>query len=172
MSQLLSSLCQIALLRKDPGALPASLVLVVLLALAYAVAGALQAWTLYGGDRILMRAAVDLGLSLATFWILLAVTRRLHRYAQTMSAVLGTSLLMAPVMVALLLMMRGAAPTYYALWLAARVGAVAVTIWFLVVIGHILRGALGTGLVTGVALALTWVIASKAVADWLFPLAS
>jgi hypothetical protein len=40
------------------------------------------------------------------------------------------------------------------------------------VIGHILRGALETGLVTGVAIALTWLIASRAVADKLFPMAT
>jgi hypothetical protein len=171
MTQLLRSLVQIALLRQDPGVLPASIVLAALLAFAYALTSAVQSWILYGGDRILLRTAVDLGLSLALVWIVLAVTRRGHRFPQTASAVLGISVLVAPFVVVLLLM-QGPATTHYAVWLLARAGAVIVTIWFIVVIGHILRGALETGLVTGVAIALTWVIASRAVADRLFPLAA
>jgi len=172
MTQLFRLLVEIALLRKDPGVLPASVVLAVLLAIAYAITSGLQSWILYGGDRIVTRTAVDLGLSLALFWLLLAVTRRRHRYPQTISAVLGTSVLIAPFVVALLLLMQGPATTNYPVWLLARTGAIVVTVWFLLVIGHILRGALETGLVTGVAIALTWLIASKAVADRLFPLAA
>jgi hypothetical protein len=171
MTQLLRSLVQIALLRQDPGVLPASIVLAALLALAYAVTSALQSWILYGSDRILLRTAVDLGLSLALVWVVLMVTRRGHRCPQTASAVLGIEVLVAPFVVVLLLM-QGPATTHYAVWLLARTGAVVVTIWFIVVIGHILRGALETSLVTGVAIALTWVIASRAVADKLFPLAA
>ena len=171
MTQLLRSLVQIALLRQDPGVLPASIVLAALLAFAYALTSAVQSWILYGSDRIVLRTAVDLGLSLALVWIVLTVTRRGHRFPQTASAVLGISVLVAPFVVVLLLM-QGPATTHYAVWLLARAGAVVVTIWFIVVIGHILRGALETGLVTGVAIALTWVIASRAVADKLFPLAA
>ena len=69
MTQLLRSLFQIALLRRDPGVLPASIVLAALLAIAYAVMSALQSWILYGSDRIVMRTAVDLGLSLALVWV-------------------------------------------------------------------------------------------------------
>lgn len=172
MTQLLRSLVQIALLRKDPSVLPPSVVLGALLAFAYAVTSALQSWILYRSDRIVSRTAVDLGLSVALVWVVLAVTRRGHRFRQTLSAVLGTSVLVAPIVVVLLLLMQGLATTSYPVWLLARAGAVVVTIWFIVVIGHILRGALETGLVTGVAIALTWLIASRALAEKLFPMAA
>ena len=172
MTQLLRSLVQIALLRKDPSVLPPSVVLGALLASACALTSALQSWILYGSDRIVSRTAVDLGLSVALVWVVLTVTRRGHRFPQTMSAVLGTSVLAAPFVVVLLLLMQGPATTYYPVWLVARAGAVVVTIWFIVVIGHILRGALETGLVTGVAIALTWLIASRALAEKLFPMAA
>ncbi len=172
MSELLNSLFQIALLRKDPGVLPASVLLAALLAIVYAAASALQSWILHGGDRIVSRTAVDLGLSLALFWVVLAVTRRSHRYPQTISAVLGTSVLIAPLVVVLLLLMQGPATTIYPVWLLARTAAVVVTVWFVVIIGHILRGALETGLITGVAIALTWLIASRALTEKLFPLAA
>ena len=81
MTRLPISLAQIALLRKDPGILPASLLLSALLALGYAGANAVLAYV-DQAERILARTAVDLGLTLAFFWILLTLTRRSHRYPQ------------------------------------------------------------------------------------------
>lgn len=172
MTQLLRSLVQIALLRRDPSVLPASAMLAALLAVSYALTSALQSWMLYGSDRIVWRTAVDLGLSLVLVWFVLMVMRRGHRFLQTISAVLGTSVLVAPIVVLLLLLMLGPATTSYPAWLVARAGAVLVTLWFVVVIGHILRGALETGLVTGVVIALTWLMASRMLAERLFPMAS
>ena len=170
MTRLPSSLAQIALLRKDPGALPASLLLSALLALGYAAANAVLAYV-DEAERILVRTAVDLGLTLAFFWILLALTRRGHRYPQTLSAVFGTYVLLAPAM-AVLILMRGPAKTNYAVWLLTNAGSTVITIWYLLIVGHILKSALDTGLVTGFAIAVTWAIASLAIAQSLFPVAT
>ena len=80
MTRLPSSLAQIALLRKDPGILPASFLLSAFLALGYAGANAVLAWVDHA-ERILARTALDLGLTLAFFGLLLALTRRSHRFA-------------------------------------------------------------------------------------------
>lgn len=170
MTRLLSSLAQIALLRKDPGILPASFVVVALLALAYAGASALHALA-NGDDRIVARVALDLGLALGFFWCVLALTRRAHRFPQTISAVFGAYVLLAP-LVMLLLMMRGVARVNYAVWLLTNVGSTLVVVWFLLIVAHVLRSALDTGLVTGYAIALTWLVASWALAMKLFPLAA
>jgi hypothetical protein len=172
MSQLLSSLVRIALLRNNPGVLPASVILVALLASAYAGASALQSWILHGGDRIVARTAVDLGLAFALFWVLLTATRSRHRYLQTISAVLGISVLLAPIVVVLLLLMKGPATTNYPVWFLTNSGSIAVTAWFLLVVGHIVKCALETGYITGVAVALTWLIASKVITQKLFPMAA
>ncbi len=170
MTRLLRSLAQIALLRKDPGILPASLLVTSWLALGYAGASAIQSFV-NGDDQILARTAADLGLALVFFWVLLAVTRRSHRYPQTVSAVFGAYVLLAPFVI-LLLAMRGPAKTNYAVWLLTSAGTVVITIWFLLIVGHILKSALDTGLVTGFAIAFTWAIASWAVAAKLFPMAA
>lgn len=166
MTRLLSSLAQIAILRKDPGILPASVTLALPLALAYAGASALHAFV-NGDDRIVARALLDLGLTIGFFWVVLAVTRRSHRYAQTISAVMGAYVLLAP-LVALLLFARTAARTSYPVWLFTTVGSTLVVIWFLLIVAHILKCALDTGLVTGYAIALTWVLATWAVAARIF----
>ena len=166
MTRLLHSLFQIAMLRKDPGILPASTSLVLLLALAYVGMSALQALA-NGDDRIVTRAVLDIGLTVAFFWIVLALTRRSHRIAQTLSAVFGTSVLLAPLVMLLILAGR-AGNKGDPLSVLTTVGSTLVFVWFLLIMAHVLRSALDTGLVTGFAAALAWVLASWMLAARLF----
>lgn len=168
MLEVLSSLVQIACLRRDPSALPASLALLIVMAAAYVGSSALQSWMLHDDDRLLARTAVDLGLTLGMFWMVLTVTRRQHRYRQTMSAVLGTSVLLTP-LVLLLLALQQPAATYYPIALVAWAGSVGVIVWYTLIVGHILRSALEVGFVTSIAIAVTFLIASAAVLTKLFP---
>jgi hypothetical protein len=86
--------------------------------------------------------------------------------------VLGISVLIAPIVVVLLLLMKGPASTNYPVWLLTNTGSIAVTAWFLLVVGHIVKCALETGYVTGIAVALTWLIASKVITQKLFAMAA
>jgi hypothetical protein len=168
MIQVLISLVEIARLRRDPGALPASIVLLVIMAAAYAGSSAVQSWLLHEDDRLLARTAADLGLTLAIFWLVLAVTRRLYRYRQTMNALLGTSVLLTPLLM-LLIAMQQPAEIYYPIKLMAWAGSIAVIVWYTLIVGHILRSALEIGFVTSIAIAITSVIASNSVLIKLFP---
>ena len=166
MKALLSSLAEIAMLRKDPSILPASYAWVLLFALAYTAANLVMAWV-DDADRIGARIAFDLGLSLAFFWLLLALTRRTHRFPQAINAVFGVYLLLAPLMVGLQLL-RGPSKSNYAVWALTTAGSTVVMIWYLLAVGHVLRRALDTGLVTGFAIAVTWAVATVALAQRLF----
>lgn len=168
MTQVLFSLLEIARLRRDPSALPASIVLLVIMAVAYAGSSAVQSWLLHEDDRLLARAAADLGLTLAIFWLVLAATRRLYRYRQTMNAVLGTSVLLTPLLM-LLIAMQQPAEIYYPIKLLAWAASIAVIVWYTLIVGHILRSALEIGFVTSIAIAITSMIASNAVLIKLFP---
>jgi len=168
MIQVLISLVEIARLRRDPGALPASIVLLVIMAAAYAGSSAVQSWLLHEDDRLLARTAADLGLTLVMFWLVLAVTRRLYRYRQTMNALLGTSVLLTPLLM-LLIAMQQPAEIYYPIKLLAWAGSIAVIVWYTLIVGHILRSALEIGFVTSIAIAITSVIASNSVLIKLFP---
>ena len=130
MRYLLSSLFEIALLRKDPSVLPASIVLLVLTGAAFAATSALQSWILHGDDRLIGRTAYDLGLAVAVYWLLLVATRHGNRFRQTMSAIFGTTVLMTPFSIGLLLLQ---APTSasYALKLFAWAGSVIVIVWYI-----------------------------------------
>jgi len=168
MTGVLSSLVQIARMRQDPSALPASVAMLVIMIAVYAGSSALQSWMLHD-DRLLARTATDVGLTLLMFWIVLAVAGRGHRYRQTMGAVLGTSVLLTPLVMLLLALQQPAAVYYYPIALLAWAGSVGVIVWYTLIVGYILRSALEVGFVTSIAIAMTYLIASAAVLKILFP---
>jgi len=163
MTGLLSSLYQIALLRRDPSGMPSSAASVVVFVIAYVLADAVVGW-IAGFESVLPRTALELALMLSFYGLLLALAQRTHRFAQTLNAALGISVLLAPVSAILLFLLtrlpEQAGPPIGVVVNAAHTLFV---IWYLLVIGHILRSALDTGLVTGFAIAVTWAIITVAV---------
>jgi hypothetical protein len=166
MIELLKSLADIALLRRDPSALPSSWASVALFVLAYASADFLVARAARM-EPVIGRTALDLALTLPFFWLLLAITRRSHRFPQTVNAALGIYVLLSPVVVALLLL-RIPAGSNYALTLLITASNAVFMIWYLLIVGHILRSALDTGLVTGFAVAVAWTVGTIAISQALF----
>ncbi len=166
MTGLVKSLADIALLRGDPSGLPSSWASVAVFVLAYAAADIVVAWT-GSVQPVLARTAVDLALTLPFFWLLLAITRRTHRLAQTINAALGVYVLLAPIII-LLLLLRSPARSNDALAPLITASFTIFMIWYLLIVGHILRSALDTGLVTGFAIAITWLVATVAVSRSLF----
>lgn len=166
MTRLVRSLADIALLRGNPSGLPSSWASVAVFVLAYAAADIVVART-GSVQPVLARTAVDLALTLPFFWLLLAITRRTHRYAQTINAALGVYVLLAPIIV-LLLLLRNPARSNDALALLVTASFAIFMIWYLLIVGHILRSALDTGLVTGFAIAVTWLVATVAISRSLF----
>jgi hypothetical protein len=166
MTGLMKSLADIALLRRDPSSLPSSPASVAAFVVAYVVADIVVART-GSVQPVLARTAVDLALTLPFFWLLLAVTRRTHRFAQTVNAALGVYVLLAPVIIVLLLL-RSPAQSNGGLALLMTAVFTAFMIWYLLIVGHILRSALDTGPVTGFAIAVTWLVATVAISRFLF----
>jgi len=166
MTGLLTALTQIALLRKDPSGLPSSAASVALMVLLYAAVDVvvLRLDTNY---RVIARTAVDVVFSFGFFTGLLALTGRLHRLPQTVIAAFGAYVLLSPVLIALFLVGSPAElPAGFAPFVKAA--SALVVIWYLLIIGHVLRAALDTGLVTGFALAVAWSLASFALSQAIF----
>jgi hypothetical protein len=166
MTGLVRSLADIALLRGDPSGLPSSWASVPVFVLAYVAADIVVAMT-GSVQPILARTAVDLALTLLFFWLLLAITRRSHRFPQTINAALGVYVLLAPIIV-LLLLLNNQARSNEAVGYLVTASFTIFMVWYLLIVGHILRSALDTGLVTGFAIAVTWLVVSVAVSRSLF----
>ena len=75
---------------------------------------------------------------------------------------------MRSALLALLLLLRLPARSGEALGVFVNAGYTLFVIWYLLIVGHILRSALDTGLVTGFAIAVTWTIVTIAVSRSVF----
>ncbi len=164
MRYLLSSLVQIALLRKDPSVLPASILLLALTAGPYVAVNAVHARIIHGPDRLLARVVAELAVALALFWALLAVSGRLDRYRQTMSAVFGTYVLVSPFVAGLLLLAKSSQSITLVMWL----GSAIIISWYTLIVGHILRSATDIGFATSIAIALCWLFGGDVLLNRLF----
>jgi hypothetical protein len=163
MTGLLNSLTQIALLRKDPGSLPSSAASVAVFTLGYVAADVLIG-TAGHFRAVLPRSLLELALTLPFFWLLLALTRRTHRFAQTVNATFGVYVLAAPLLAMLLLPMRLNGP----FTLLATAVYTGIAIWYILVVGYVFKCALDTQLVTGFAIAVAWILGSRAVSNVFF----
>jgi hypothetical protein len=171
MLALLRTFWDIALWRRDPGDLPASSALAVAAGAAYLLVSWLQAWQLYGEHSAVLRATADLGLTLAAFWLLLAVAGRGPRYRQAISAVLGVGALLSLPMLGLVAL-REPANAHYSLALVLWVASLTLIIWYLFALGHIVRSTLETGLFVGMAVSVAFTFGSTALLSRLIPAGS
>jgi len=166
MIGLLNSLTQIVLLRRDPSGLPSSAAWVAVFVLLYAAVDVVII-LLDRNFRVIERTLLDVAFSLAFLGLPLLVTRRTHRYPQTVIAAFGAYVLLSPAMV-MLLLLRAPAESSEGIAFLTAAGSVLLVIWYLLIVGHILRCALDTGLVTGFAMAVAWTLASIALSQSLF----
>src|SRR6202051_5018133 len=94
MLRLAKTFWDIALWRKSPAQLRASLFLLALVAAAVALLEVLGALLPPGpSDRILTRVLLSVGLPLVFAWVVLAVARHGQRFLQTAIALLGVAVL-------------------------------------------------------------------------------
>jgi hypothetical protein len=159
MQQLIRVFWDISLWRRGPRDLPASRSLLAAVALAYTAVSALQSRLMYGPSLVLARALADLALTVAVFWATLAIAQRPHRFLQTAIAVLGTGTLLSLPLVALQLAATQVGPQGPA-GAFLSIASVPLLVWYLFVVGHIVRLALEAPWLTGMAVAMTYFVLS------------
>jgi hypothetical protein len=167
VQQFLKVFLDIVLWRRGPQDLPSSKFLVFATLLANELVSALHLVVMHeSAAAYFVFLVIDPLLLMGWIWLVLRLFNRSDRYAQTISAVLGTSTLLALLLSVPLLMLAGVdhVETRSALEQALAVGLI---IAFVLVAAHILKIATESNLFTGIAVALTYVIALNAVAAWI-----
>jgi len=166
MLALIKVFIDIALWRKGPQDLPASGLLLAVATAAYlavslALAGVRQAVLpdVQAEDqgRVLVRALIELALVLAWMWLLLAMFQRPGRFRQSATALMGIGMVISPAVIGanLILERVGAhSPVFWPVWFAF----LASSIWYLLVVAHILRSALETRLFPAIVLTVLFVL--------------
>ena len=160
---------EIALWRRSPAQLPASLFLLVLLAAVVALLEVADAMLPpSSSDRLVTRVALSVGLPLGFAWVVLAIARHGQRFLQTGIALLGVGILAELVVypVGSLLELAGAdQPIAIPLGILMLMGF----IWYLLACANIWRAALDSGAGLGIAVSVGYLVLSTMLAQQLLP---
>jgi len=160
MLRLAKAFWEIALWRRSPAQLPASMFLLGLVAAAAAALEVVGALLPPGpSDRIVTRVLLSVGLPLSFAWAVLAVTHHRQRFLQTGSALLGVAVLAQLVIYPLgsLLSVIGTdRPASIPLDVLLLAGFV----WYTLACANIWRAALDSGIGIGVAVSVGYMVLS------------
>jgi len=155
-------------MRKSPAHLPASLFLLVLVAVVSALVEVLGALLPPPpNDQIAMRILVGLGLPLAFTWTLLSLASRRARFLQTATALLGVGALAALILYPLDSLLRVMGEDKF-MWIIGFLSTV-VFIWYLAACAHIWRAAFDSGLFLGGFISIGYFVLALAVDRQLLP---
>ena len=164
MQQFLKVFLDIVLWRRGPQDLPNSGLLVALTLVAYELVNLVQiALMEVSIAELLLYLVVDPLMLMGGLWLVMMLFGRRDRWAQTVSAVLGcTALLALVVSVPMVLLvgprMAGDPPA------ALQLLALGLVIAFILVVGRIIQLATDSNLLTGSAIATTYVVMFHALA--------
>jgi hypothetical protein len=165
MFALIRFFVELALLRRGPQDLPASPVLVTVLALASVLLGSVNGVHLFGGFRPALGAnLLDLLLTMLMLYLLLQFKGHVARWQQTAGAFFGLGALAGLVM----LVLRAPAEALGVMDIAMLADLV-LAIWLHVALGSVLRHALEIPLLAGVVIMLSYTIIAFNVIARVFP---
>jgi hypothetical protein len=169
MLRLAKAFWDIALWKRSPAQLPASL---FLLALVAAAAAALEVFGALlppvSSERMITRIALSVGLPLGFAWAVLALASRRQRFLQTGIALLGVGVLAQLVMYPIGSLMHVVGSDRLA---AVPLGLLMLVafIWYLLACANIWRAALDSGLGLGMAVSLGFLLLSIVLEQQLLP---
>ena len=169
MHPLIDPFIRICLLRQGPQDLPPSRPLLYLALGLYALSGAVLALAYQPIIQSVALGLSDTLLLTVMTGSLLYVQQRQARFVQTLTALAGTGFLLG---------VTALVPTWW--WTLAHAGGaeanlpalllLAIVVWSLFVVGHILRHALSAPLIVGLLVAVVFYWLALTVQDGLFPL--
>jgi hypothetical protein len=169
MKAIVRTCWDICLLRKGPQIFPRSWILFVAMLMVYIVADAILSLAQgMHGLQIVYQILFDCALLAIFFALVLGLWNRLERYNQTAVALFGSGaiILLAAVPVSY----AASVPNYVLVQGAAQVLIYAILAWSILVIGHVIRHALDTGLLTGIFIAGAYTVLNFVLFAVLFPM--
>jgi hypothetical protein len=169
MLRLAKAFWDIALWRRTPAQLPASLFLLALVAIAAALVEVLSAFLPpASSDRIFTRIALSVGLPLGFAWAVLVLARHRQRFLQTGIALLGVGVLAELVLypIGSLIHVIG---TDSLESVPFGILMLVVLIWYLLACANIWRAALDSRLSVGVVISVGYLLLSMVLEQQLLP---
>ena len=171
MTDLARLYADIALLRRGPQDVPASLLLLAITVAAYCAINSIVNWALPApNDPWLFVLLIDVLFTLAWYATLLSILNRRERVLQTTTAVFGYRAVLAPLSIGSEWLLRrfGALESWQ---LPLTVGYTAVVVWMIAANSRVLKDALEWSMFQCVALVLLEILVSGLIVVAIVPLA-
>ncbi|KAF0191692.1 MAG: hypothetical protein FD165_1415 [Gammaproteobacteria bacterium] len=167
MTRILHTVIDICLLRAGPQDLPGSSAVFGPTLAAYACTSWLVAAIELGGTNALWLAVADVVMLIVLVHFVLLVRNFPHRQLQTLTALMACGALFGAIGWILLLWRDGVGDEIEALVLPTLL-LMTLTLWNLIVTGHILRHALSTSLFNGILLSILYMLISLTIYETVF----
>ncbi|MFN2308962.1 MAG: hypothetical protein ABR553_04405 [Gammaproteobacteria bacterium] len=165
---MLWKLVEICLLRTGPQDLPAAPRFLALMVTGYLLVNVLISRLSFGLGAALAVSALDALLLAAFTQLLLRLAAKPERFNQTLAALAGTGMLLGLIAFPLIQGLT-AAQTAGEANAGLALAWLAVLVWSLLILGHILRHALSIPLMTGVGLGVLYSLLSVMIVRGVFP---
>ncbi|MEQ1488906.1 MAG: hypothetical protein ABL920_10455 [Methylotenera sp.] len=156
----------ICLLHRPPQDIPYSQSLLNVLLLMYAMVAFLALSPSDNAVKTMLEVTVEMSLIVIFVWGILAITRHLPRFKQTLCAFLGTDALISVLALPALAIGSEQAGE------GAMIAMLVLMLWHWVVVGHIVHHALSQSLWVGLSVAFLYCLGFFQLMNWLFPMAS
>jgi len=141
MKELFGLFAQIALSRKGPQDLPASSVVLVLTVLGYLLIRFLVSAVMPPTPQWRLHLLIEIGFTLAWYAVLLRTVGKPERFVQTVTAIFGYELVLAPVWIVAIYFSQRVKPED-ALYVPVVLLALALAIWIIRAGSYVLKAAL------------------------------
>jgi hypothetical protein len=160
MREVIGLFVQIALLRRGPQDLPASLLLLLLTLAGYVAVNALVSSVLPVSGDWPAQLTVEVLFTLGWYAALLRIVGRRERFLQTATGVFGLRILIAPAVTACAWLSRRF--EHDATWqLPIAVGGLALVIWLIAANSHVVKAALEWSSAASVALVILQIVSGQ-----------
>ena len=167
MLQLINFFIDVALLRRAPQDLPASMIVFVLVVLLNVIVATVGVASLLPGVSAMAAAMTDAVLVLVLLRLVLMIQNHSARFIQSATAIFGSGILLGLIALPLQLSLDGAAENTQVPAIVSLAYLV-LLVWSQLVIAHILRHALDISFALGVGLALVYSVLSGVIIQTLF----
>lgn len=168
LSTLLKAFLDICLLRKGPQDLPKSGVLLTLCLILYTALDVLLTVQARPFTDALLVSLVDVGFLLLATSLILKQHRHIERWAQTMTALFGTGVILG---IFIFPLVYGGVQNQYEDWSQQVIVLLflVMVIWNVAVLAHIVRHAISTSMGIGIMIAILYILMSSLLITMIFP---
>ena len=169
MKELVRLFIQIALMRKGPQDLPASVALLTATAAGYFIVNCVVSAALPPiAGPWLGHLVVDVIFTFLWYALLMRILRRAERYVQTTTAVFGYQAVLSPLWIAAVWLVRQFADDDTWRFPISMIG-VAIVVWLVAANAYVLKAALEWKLPACIALVILQILASQILLIYLYP---